>query len=84
MANALTKETAAQLYLTATIMAFLREGGLNALGQKTGDYIKFVLAERGVDTNEFEDRLHESLEDASAMFPRFVKDKEDRKRAKRS
>lgn len=84
MANALTKEEAAQLYLTATIMAFFREGGLSALGQKTGDYIKFVLAERGVDVNEFEDRLHESLEDASEMFPRFVKDKEDRKRAKRS
>lgn len=83
MASALTKESAAQLYLVAVIMSSLQEGGLNALGQKAGDYVKFVKAHHNVDVNQFEDLLQKSLKDACAMFPLFIEDKEELKRTKR-
>jgi hypothetical protein len=84
MANALTKDSAAQLYLVAVIMSFLREGGLNALGQKVGDYVKFLQTHRDVvDVDQFEGLLQKSLADACAMLPLFIEDKEELKRAKR-
>ncbi len=73
------------MYLTAIIMSFLAEGGLNTLGQRAGDFEKFLLKEFGIeDPTEFEDFLQLSLQDASAMFPKFIKAKEAKKRARRS
>jgi len=84
VANALTKESAGQLYLTATIVSYLADGGLNTLGQRTGDIVKFLLHKAGIsDPTEFEDRLQETLDDASKMFPLYIKEKEARKRASR-
>lgn len=79
----LTKQDAAQTYLMAVVMSFLQDGGLHALGQRTGEALKHLLTVRDLDETEFEDRLHEVLEDASRVFPSFIKAKEERKRASR-
>ena len=82
MATDLNKESAAQLYLIAVIMSFISEGGTHALGQKTGEYMKFLLKKYEIDKFEFEDLLLATMSDACEMFPLFVEARDLRKRNK--
>ena len=78
----LSKENAAMVYLTAVIMSYLRDGGINELGRRASEYVKYLVDEEGLDQDELEDFLQTTLESACKALPGYIKSRTKRKRSK--
>lgn len=79
----LNKDSAAQIYLTAVVMSYFLQGGLNTLGQQTGNTLKFLIKELGIDEREMEKLLLQTLADAGEAFPKFIQKRDEEKRRKK-
>jgi hypothetical protein len=65
-------------------MSYLANGGMNELGQRVGDQIKYLLESRGIEYDDFKIQLTELLTKACAEYPPYEKLKSSRKRPRHS